>query len=206
LSARQRSLSGVSLSRGLRKRLQERIARLSGHAADFSSVHNLAGVQLSTSAKRILSLGTGFVPTLARDRCTSAKDIHLAVNDLSWRIFWKSVYKLGMDKPCPPFYVRKTAALRKWKPVYPSVRIRLGIQRVERFLLARWVYAYRGYYEQPCSLPREAMASIAALRLSPQIIIRPADKNMGLCIVNRDWYADTCLKHLVFQGFNFDPC
>jgi hypothetical protein len=40
------------------------------------------------------------------------------------------------------------------------------------------------------------MATIAALRLSPQIISRPADKKMGLCIVNRDWYVDTCLKHL----------
>lgn len=46
------------------------------------------GHQVSESdGQQLASLGTAFIPTLARDCCTSAKDIRLAVKDLSLRIF-----------------------------------------------------------------------------------------------------------------------
>jgi hypothetical protein len=41
------------------------------------------------------------------------------------------------------------------------------------------------------------MAAITALRCNPHIIIRPADKNMSLCVVKRDWYVNKCLDHLL---------
>jgi hypothetical protein len=41
------------------------------------------------------------------------------------------------------------------------------------------------------------MAAITALRCNPHIIICPADKNMGLCVVKRDWYVNKSLDHLL---------
>jgi hypothetical protein len=84
----------------------------------------------------------------------------------------------------------------QWSPVYPSPRIRKATQLLERGLSAKWFYAYRGYCDVKQSFPSEALATLFALRHNPHIIIRPADKNMGLCIVKRDWYVQTCLSHL----------
>jgi hypothetical protein len=161
---------------------------------------------LSTTAKRILSLGLRFIPTPPRACCTSARDIECAIKDLSWRIHWKHLFRNKLDDRCPAFYVRNVQASNAWNPVYPSTRIRLGIQSFKRCLLAKWNCAYRGYHEQPRSLPRPAMTTIVALRQATHTIIRPADKNMGLCIVKRDWYVDACLSHLhLSRGFVLIP-
>jgi hypothetical protein len=48
----------------------------------------------------------------------------------------------------------------------------------------------------------QAVPSGSRFRCNPYIIIRPADKNMGLCDVKRDWYVDKCLGHLLSsRGF-----
>jgi hypothetical protein len=176
--------------------MQVQITRLIGHS-NFASVHNPAHVQLSKAAKTILSLGQGFVPSQPRSSCTSALHIHASVKDFSWRIYWNWLYRLRGDRRCPPFFVRKIAAVQHWTPTYPSSRVRVGIQLLKRYLLAKWAYAFRGYFDQKKSLPRAAIMAISALRCNPHIIIRPADKNMGLCVVKRDWYIQKCLEHLL---------
>jgi hypothetical protein len=69
-------------------------------------------------------------------------------------------------------------------------------QLLERGFSAKWFYAYRGYCDVQQSLPSEALATLFALRHNPHVTIRPADKNMGLCIVKRDWNVQTCLSNL----------
>jgi hypothetical protein len=81
-------------------------------------------------------------------------------------------------------------------PVHPSPRIRMAIQLLELGLSAKRFYVYRGYCDVQQSFPPEALATLFALRHNPHVTIRPADKNMGLCIVKRHWYVQTCLSHL----------
>jgi hypothetical protein len=48
----------------------------------------------------------------------------------------------------------------------------------------------------PANMTKIQETAISRLQRDPSIVIKPADKNLGLCIVDKKWYTEECAKQL----------
>ena len=49
----------------------------------------------------------------------------------------------------------------------------------------------------PENIPHAQKKALLQLRQDKDIVIKPADKNMGLCIVDKTWYVQECERNLL---------
>ena len=158
-------------------------------------VHYVHAPPMGKVLEHLLALGAGFIPDHNVHRCISVQDVHASFKDFAWRMRWRWLFRNSPDTPVPRFFVRSNA-IHGWRMKYPNKRIALVFRALERWVKARVEHARSRYDLLPRNLPKPAYGVLSTLRNHPDLIIRRADKNMGICVVSRKWYGVKCRDHL----------
>ncbi|CAI7817917.1 unnamed protein product [Closterium sp. NIES-54] len=162
-----------------------------------NGVHNLSAKVLTTDERRALGMGLKFVPTPTRSPSIEA-DLDQLHRRISLHFFFKDK---GDSSEMSRFRVRNP----DWKPnrdVVPESVFREAHNDLSYLLKAST--PRRGF--NISSGIRKALRSLAADR---SIVIKPADKNVGVNILDRQHYIALCMEHLgdaeVYQPIERDP-
>ncbi len=176
-----------------------------------SGVHTLGDVQLSPAMRSYLALGASFVETPRR---LSARELCDAVTDffrrLCVRIFFHN-RNTNIHTTVPPLYVADRLWLPKLEERDPDWadalnvfihRHRLPLPRGVPFEWVRdsttqldWQTTaplHMSYI--PSNVSRQQSAARDALPAN--LLIGLADKNMGLTVMEQEWYVQQALRHL----------
>jgi hypothetical protein len=94
-----------------------------------------------------------------------------------------------------PFYVPNPA----YMPATACTEVEAFIQDVNTAMRDCFVHERKVVAQVPLNMTAEQESALKTLKEDNDIIIKPADKNLGLCIVDKAWYVNECSKILANQ-------
>jgi len=162
-------------------------------------VHNFSSRSFAPVFLAVLGLGLKFVPKALFSRQELYKEIDRSIDGLKRRLdlaFW-----FGDDMEIDPFIPRDTHK-RKWHPPHPNLwppdkrDVAYLIKQVTdeaRRDAKRILRLFPQSYTQRDKRLAEILEALAA---DDSIIIKPADKNLGIVIMNRADYVKMVMTHL----------
>lgn len=157
-------------------------------------VHNFSSRRLSAAETRTLALGLGFVPTPRP--CRSDLRLRMALNDLQRLL--KLRFHFGTS-------AKRRSALRapsdgRWEPPRNPIPSKYAtkIQEASTALLATFQRLLPTRTFTRRNLTSAQWRLLHRLQRDDSIIIKPADKNLGLTLMDREWYEREALgpRHL----------
>ena len=148
-----------------------------------TSVHNLGNVPLPLEIKKLLGLGHKFIPQAKLDNDLPRE----AYRKFSRSLRIKEFFQHKPDNPDydPRFYIPNL----RWKP--PPVSF-----PTEKALASFRKYIPEVREENPTHHLGHIPKKWHEFASHPDILIKPSDKNLGLTIVNLDWYIKEGLRQL----------
>jgi hypothetical protein len=169
--------------------------RMTVHAADHRV--RLKGVRtlglttpgaLPHALATALCLGGKFIPT---PRAATACRIKAATCDFirATRLGFMFGRGTGRDSFSPKFHVPNPSFQPQRAP--PPVESWLETLRTRVALAAEAVNP-----RPPCNMSAEQRKALTTLCGNRDVIVKPADKNLGLTLMGRLWYDQECLRHL----------
>ena len=158
-----------------------------------TDTHVLTSVPVPALALRALSLGATFVPTTPHGAYVKANDAKDRVLDFGRRLAWRVWYShKGDTTPAPRFKPPTTNPRLNWPapgPGTPLTSMR-SIVRSRAEVVELTVRSFR-FTESlyPSNIPLPMRSALLQLKtLQPAVVVRKADKNMGVVLVDRVWY------------------
>ena len=143
------------------------------------AIHNLSSYHLSFREKTLLGLGLKFIPpSKFPNELELQEEYQVFARQLRLRWFFKD-----SGGPVPPLRVPNPS----WNPPNRYQPLE-DIIAHGKALLHESVEACRHIRQN--RLPHYLSKALRKLKANPNIIIKPADKNLGLCILDRDWYLN----------------
>lgn len=151
-----------------------------------TAIHNLSQYTLSYSEKKLLGLGLGFIPPANFPSSSSLlADFDSFARQLRLRWFFKD----SSDRPLPKFRVPNPA----WNPPQtcpPLENIISTGKAILRDSLARCANIRQN------RLPIALRKAIRGLAKNDNIVLKPADKNLGLTVLDVSWYLSEGYRQL----------
>lgn len=155
-------------------------------------IHDLATQPLSFEEKSVLARGLKFIPTpSARPRYPflnlhpilhGALDFFRSVRlGYTFRLSSKQVPKIYVKKP--HYRPHSTAAIDQW--------VDQTTHRLQEVIATH--QTPRHFFR---NLSKPEQTALQQLREDETRIIKPADKNAGVCVMDRQWYKQECLRQL----------
>ena len=174
-----------------------------GICTSMSDIHVLASRHVPALALRTLSQGPKYAPTASPGAYVTAESAAARMLGLGRRMAWRIRYAAKGDESHTPRILvpRAATAAAPWPPMrtaqgaYATMRASFGLNagRVER--IVRSFRYTEPVYRNNLPLPmRAALDKLQCLRDS--VIVRPADKNMGTVVADKDWYNRLCIEYL----------
>lgn len=157
--------------------------------------HTVGPAALSDDQAAVLELGLNFIPRQRIRDFPKLMNRELANfgNALYWKDFWAS--RPG-DGPPPPLYNKKPSVTPFKSEPNPAILHWLASlrRRHDRILSSR---------PPPRLSPRDSLPWKAARQLmrSTDMLIKPADKNLGPCAVHISWYNQQVRLHLFSPSY-----
>lgn len=164
------------------------------------AIHNLSSRPLSYNERKVLGFGLKFIP---RPPPMAADQIKDEFRALGRKLRLSAFFGPECDTPAPaagsllpfsgvfPFSFKSSNAL--WNP--PKHNFELdGILRKGEQILLRQIQS--STFETRPLLPARLLKALKTLRRDPSIIIKPADKNLGMVILDVSWYKGEGLRQL----------
>ncbi|CAI6001944.1 unnamed protein product [Closterium sp. NIES-65] len=149
------------------------------------AVHNLSHRQLSEDELAGLALGLKFIPTppsLDQEQLRQAVERFQRRVTLAWQF-------RDSRRPAPRFRVPR-----------PSWQQSSGPEEVEEYLagVADKVEGLSGLIGGPAqpNVSRRVLGALQRLSRDRSIVIKPADKNLGIAVLDREWYEGEALRQL----------
>lgn len=156
------------------------------------SVFNLSDIPLSESAQLILGLGLNFIPNQTLSCSKIKTSLSSSIIMLKRRMCYRLTFGHANFNPViPPIDNRVSSddfyADKDWYRNHLSPFICNALNSVE------------SYHFRPARLSvvdTIIQQSVRDLYNNDDIVIKPADKNLGTCILSTTLYTELCLKHL----------
>eukprot|EP00455_Lapot_gusevi_P012915 TRINITY_DN1621_c0_g1_i1.p1 TRINITY_DN1621_c0_g1~~TRINITY_DN1621_c0_g1_i1.p1 ORF type:complete len:732 (+),score=48.12 TRINITY_DN1621_c0_g1_i1:349-2544(+) len=152
-------------------------------------VNNLSSITLTTSQLSVLAKGLKFIPT-PRSSSASSFSILRDFDEFSRKM--RIAYQFR-NHPDRLFLPRLTVRNPNWQP-------RVRYHPLEDYLSSsRSILASALSMANPSrhhNLSTSEFRALAALRRHPDVVIKPADKGLGLTIVDRSWYVQEAMRQL----------
>jgi hypothetical protein len=158
-------------------------------------VFNLSSKPFSHAALKTLNLGHKFIPTpgadTPRDRLNSL--IARYTRNIRLRAWFD-----GRNKDKAPYDFKYHVAGSNWEPPFLPDAVERCCEDVTAALQAcydaRPVLMHN--HPVPDNVTPDMRQALFELQHDPTITVKPSDKNMGLCILDRSWYIAECLRQL----------
>ena len=157
--------------------LQDRVSNL--------GVHNLSAFPLSQVHRQVLGMGLIYIlapSPMSRERFQ--EDVSRWTRSIRIRYCFRLESRL-----VPRFRVPNPT----WEPPLASPPLERYIDTASRVLMSSFDGSTR---RKRRTLSRPLFLALKELRNEPSIVIKPADKNLGLTVMDRGFYIDMCLAHL----------
>ena len=170
----------------------------SNFVSKYSTVANLDIFNLSLPSftptaleSTVLGLGPKFLPQSVRSHSTIISNLNSDINRLhrsiSLALYFSVTPVPDTTTPLSEFIPPRTST---WSPP-PSIPVDNYISQLKDRVLHS--VQSKKYYNSDARIIHQTTKS---LRNNPNIVIKPADKNLGLCILSRDHYLSLCNQHL----------
>ena len=154
-----------------------------------TAVHNLSCRVLTDAERTLLGRGLNFIPT---PRSVSEAVIRDSYSKFARNMRIKWYYK-DSTSVIPKFYVPN----RSWDVPLDKRNIKLEAYLDECSVkLEKDLLYYNVHSSVRGNLPKELQLAAKMLSKDKSIVIKPADKNLGVCIMDSTWYRDACMSHL----------
>jgi hypothetical protein len=161
-------------------------------SVENTSVFNLSDVQLSNDQSIVLGLGLSFLPKYAWNPSIIKRSILSSIDEFRYRICRGLIFRgrryIPNDIPSissrplmtsNEYWINDVDTyINKCKDLVNDLTISSHISPVFRYLLE----------------------VIQQLKNSDHIVIKPADKNLGTCVMSKQYYIDMCMVHLSDQS------
>jgi hypothetical protein len=143
----------------------------------------------------VLSKGLKFIPTPRYSDIQKLSRVSLlssfASLRRSLRLKFMFAAKDNAPRPIDPFYVKSN-----FEPEIQSKAIEIKASKGYTYLTNAINKGIRRQRLIHPNLNSEELKAITQLNNNKEIIIKPADKNLGLTILDRSWYLQECLSQL----------
>lgn len=159
-------------------------------------VHNLSSKRIPALAQLALALGAKFVPDNARGYCTPQQRTRAFTRYL-WLLRCRMKYGRS-GSGCPRFR-HIVGAPEKRSSFLNETRyftIRRAVERVERILISRLQYLRLCKSELRNNFPSQLRAAVRSLAADDSILVKQADKGLGLVVIDAKQYHQLNLAHL----------
>ena len=150
-----------------------------------SKIHNLSKHSLTPNETQLLSLGLKYVPPSS---LPSTNTILKEFSSLSRALRLKHFFRDMDSTPLNPFKLPNP----NWNPPSQYPPLENIIKKHENLLLS----ILQQPKPKPIRTPLHLRTALKNLRNNSQIIILPADKNMGVCVLDKDTYYEKAINHL----------
>ncbi|XP_059072357.1 uncharacterized protein LOC131873564, partial [Cryptomeria japonica] len=175
----------------LRKTASEVENRISNLA-----IHNRSSRRLSFDERKLLGLGIKFIP---RPPPMSVPDLHKEFRAFARLLRLRAFF--GPDNQPSSFSPLASGVFPHrfrqknpfWHPDEPNFQLEEIIRSAESIFQTR--VASCSFSRRP-PLPVRLLKSLKDLRNDPSIVIKPADKNLGLVVLDTSWYKCEGLRQL----------
>lgn len=160
-------------------------------------VYNLSSKPLSSAETSVLSLGLKFVPTPPASTfgCLQ-QELPILFRSVALQEHFK-----GQDSKLNKFRIRN----KNWHPPENPVLQEIFRETEEDFR----IMSQQRQVKKVHSLTFDERSALKSLATSTDLVIKPADKNLGITVMDRDFYINQCLAHLldprVYSPVCFDP-
>lgn len=162
----------------------------------LTGIHNLTDKPLSAALCSLAARGLKFVPT---PKSSDLKRILNAFKEWCRVLRWKHTFLGEPDTPPPKFYFRSGASGGEF-----SGRLEAWIKHTQATLTKYATTAVlKSKLIRPNLSAQEARA-LTALQNDTDIVVRPADKNLGLVMLYKSAYDAACVKTLS-NAVNYTP-
>ena len=152
---------------------------------------NLSSRPFSYAALRTLNLGQKFIPTPGVDtpRDRLERMITRYTRNIRLRAWFGDTGSADLK-----FHV----AGSNWEPPFVPAAVTRFNQDVTAALQAAYDLRHVLMHNHPVpdNVTPEMRRAMFELQHDPSVTVKPSDKNMGLCILDRSWYIAECLRQL----------
>jgi hypothetical protein len=166
-----------------------------------TSVFNLSNIHLSSDQSIVLGLGLSFLPKYAWKPILIKESIISSINDFKNRIYRGIVYRgrTYIPNDIPSISLRPPISSNEDWTKEVDKYINQCKQSVNDLQISSHISSVYKYLH----------AVIKSLKDNDQIIIKPADKNLGTCVMSKIDYIVMCMVHLsdpnTYQQVNSIP-
>ena len=162
------------------------------------AIHNLSHRALSPLEVKSLGLGLKFIPTPC---ALFDQQVTRALHAFTRRV--RIAYKFrDSTEPLPPFFIPNPS----YEPPKACARVELYIHEVEQQIHA---LKSKVTTRHPSNMDRFSVTALRRLAKDSTVVIKPADKNLGVVILSREWYVGEAMRQLsdadVYQQVNEVP-
>lgn len=151
------------------------------------AVHNLASRPLSATEQQALNLGLKFIPT---PRVSTDSELNTAVQDYCRRVRIACAFPREQQSQCRPrLFLRNTT----YQPPAANREVEQYLRAVQDHFIAT-----KSTLLQPAhsNLSKSLATAIRKLATDKSIVIKAADKNLGVTVLSSSWYTQEALRQL----------
>lgn len=140
----------------------------------------------------VLNLGQKFIPTPGQDSRSQMVQWHF--NRFARRVRLSSFFGHSTGNFDMKYHVPGST----WEPPSVPVEVNQFLHEVQTALLDCYAARQRLMRMHPVrdNMTAAMRRALVELELDPSIIVKPSDKNMGLCILDKVWYRAECNRQL----------
>lgn len=166
-------------------------------------VNVLGDVVLSDEEKCLFAFGTRFIPSMTPDGIRLRESVLEA-----WDRFVRRVrlFHHHRGKERPPFDTTTTVStmtsvaawFRRPNPSFQPRAAPFGIEQIMKAIRGRIgaEVAKQAQVRFPVNLPAYLRKTLRRIRERKDLVIRPADKNLGTTVMTREWYMAAAYVHV----------
>jgi hypothetical protein len=155
-------------------------------------IYNLSSLILTPLEEMVLGLGIKYIPLPKTSPETLSTSVHLALDKLHRKL--RLAFHFNDSSDPTPTSIPKNTTKAEWNPekTVADVYIHKYIQDLKTTATQN-LKSSRSYFN---NLDQLMLTTLRRLARNTDIIIKPADKNLGLVILNTTAYKAMCLQHL----------
>ena len=149
------------------------------------SLHNLSTYTLSKNETQLLNLGLKYIPPSPPP---SPQNILKEYTNLSRSLCLRHLFRNSDTTPPNPFKLPNPS----WNPPSKYLPLETLIEKYNSILQEQLLNTKIKYVKPPYHL----LLALNSLKRNTKILILPADKNIGVCVLDRDLYYTKAITHL----------
>ena len=151
-------------------------------------VHNFSNTTLSDNQSLVLSLGLNFIPT---PKNSTDSDILASFHVFARKIRIAKFFSHPLTYSTSEFRIKSNSFV----PPLAGKHLEDYLDNVLSKIKDRMIDVPYQHYLQPLGLTN----TISSLVNNDSIVIKPADKNLGVCVIDKKWYVQEALRQLSDQ-------